>query len=384
MFTPVSIVSIASVSPLGDSEAAVWQSYNSQKHFFTKSDFNGNEAWGAFQSDNIKSEIELLRNADNKYRSLDDSVLFAIAASRKAVAKAGWARNDVFGINIGSSRGATNLFEKHFESFLQNGKAATLASPTTTLGNISSWVAHDLQSAGPEISHSITCSTSLHALLNGIAWLNSGMSDKFLVGGSEAPLTPFTVAQMRALKIYSAEKDDFPSRAMDFNKQKNSMILGEGAAICCLEKGISDKAIAIISGIGYATEVLEHNTSISTEADCFQKSMKMALGEANPTEIDAIVMHAPGTIKGDLTEFRAIEKVFGNHKPLLTTNKWQTGHTFGASGILSVEMAVMMLEKQRFLDVPFGEPQQPRMLKKIMVNSVGFGGNAVSVIIDSI
>jgi 3-oxoacyl-(acyl-carrier-protein) synthase len=62
---------------------------------------------------------------------------------------------------------------------------------------------HDLQSSGPEISHSITCSTALHAVLNGIAWLKSGMVDKFFSGGSEAPLTDFTIAQMRALKIYS-------------------------------------------------------------------------------------------------------------------------------------------------------------------------------------
>ena len=381
MFTPVSIISVASVSPLGDSGDSVWESYLSDTHFFSKADFEGISAWAAFLSDEVRSDIETLKNSDNKYRSLDDTVLFAISASRKAVEKAGWDKDDIFGINIGSSRGATALFEKHFEDFLRDGKAATLASPTTTLGNISSWVAHDLQSNGPEISHSITCSTSLHALLNGIAWLNAGMSDKFLVGGSEAPLTPFTIGQMQALKIYSREDGDFPSRAMDFGKTRNSMILGEGAAICCLEKGISDNAIAIISGIGYATEILEHNTSISTEADCFQKSMRMALSDLNPTDIDAIVMHAPGTIKGDLTELRAIEKVFGNHKPLLTTNKWQTGHTFGASGILSVEMAVMMLEKQQFIAAPFGDSPIQKPLRNILVNAVGFGGNAVSVVI---
>lgn len=381
MLQPVSIVSLASVSPLGGNESDVWSNYISKKHFFSKADFNGNLAWGAFLSDEIKADIEVLKHSDNKYRSLDDSVLFAILASRKAVEKAGW-NKDIFGINIGSSRGATGLFEKHFEDYIQKGKAATLASPTTTLGNISSWVAHDLQQSGPEISHSITCSTSLHALLNGIAWLNSGMADKFLVGGSEAPLTPFTVAQMQALKIYSKEEGEFPSRAMDFEKDKNSMILGEGAAICCLEKGISDNAIAIISGIGYATEILEHNTSISTEADCFQKSMKMALGDLDPSEIDAVVMHAPGTIKGDLTELRAIEKVFGNHKPLLTTNKWQTGHTFGASGILSVEMAVLMLQKQEYIGVPFQTSEGKKPIRKVLVNAVGFGGNAVSVVVE--
>lgn len=378
----VSITAIASISPLGDSPESVWQSYRGRNPLFSFADFNGKQAWGAFLDSKVRAGIESIRTSDNKYRSLDESVLFAIAASRKAVAQAQWKPGDEFGINIGSSRGATGLFEKHFTEFLHTGKAQTLSSPTTTLGNLSSWVAHDLQNNGPEVSHSITCSTSLHALLNGIAWLNSGMADKFLVGGSEAPLTPFTVAQMKALKIYSNQDKAFPSRAMDFEKTQNSMILGEGAAVCCLEKGRTKNALAVVSGIGYATEVLEHNTSISTEADCFQKSMKMALANVDLSEIDAVVMHAPGTIKGDLTELRAIEKVFGNHKPLLTTNKWQTGHTFGASGILSVEMAVLMLRHQQFIDVPFGAGQISRPLRKIIVNAVGFGGNAVSVLLE--
>jgi 3-oxoacyl-(acyl-carrier-protein) synthase len=241
-----------------------------------------------------------------------------------------------------------------------------------------------LQSQGPEISHSITCSTALHALLNGVAWLKAGMADKFLVGGSEAPLTDFTIAQMHALKIYSNsnENSEYPNRALDLNKKKNTLILGEGAAVCCLEIGKKENALAFIEGIGYATEILEHNVSVSAEATCFQKSMKMALGNINLSEVDAIVMHAPGTIKGDLTEYKAIQKVFGENLPLLTTNKWKIGHTFGASGMLSIEMAIMMLQHNQFIGVPFAKAQiQKKPLKKIMVNAVGFGGNAVSILL---
>lgn len=382
MQQPVSITAIASLSPLGNSTEAVWQQYLNDQHRFSLADFGDKKAWGAFLDEASKAEIENLRQSDNKYKSLDDTVLYAIAASRKAIQKAGWDSADSFGVNIGSSRGATDLFEKHYKEFLETGKAHTLASPTTTLGNISSWVAHDLQNDGPEISHSITCSTSLHALLNGVAWLRAGMAEKFLVGGSEAPLTPFTIAQMQALKIYSREDDSFPSRAMDFEKTQNSMILGEGAASCCLELGVPPNALAVVEGVGYATEVLEHNTSISTEADCFQKSMRMALADTDLNSVDAIILHAPGTIKGDLTEFKAIQKVFGDRLPMLTTNKWKTGHTFGASGILSVEMAVLMLENQRFIQTPFYKSEDAsRPLRKILVNSVGFGGNAVSILL---
>jgi 3-oxoacyl-(acyl-carrier-protein) synthase len=378
----ISITAIASLSALGNNQNAIWDNYKSGKHCFDTISIGNQNALVAPLDTPSKKEIEALRNSDTKYKALDNSVLFAIAASRKAINIAGWSHDDTFGINIGSSRGATELFEKHYLDFIKSGKAETLTSPTTTLGNISSWVSHDLQSQGPEISHSITCSTALHALLNGVAWLKAGMSDKFLVGGSEAPLTDFTIAQMRALKIYSTTTDAFPCRAFDLNKKQNTLLLGEGAAVCCLEIGTKKKALALIEGIGYATEILAHNVSVSAEATCFQKSMKMALQNTKLSDVDAIVMHAPGTIKGDLTEYKAIQKIFGADLPLLTTNKWKIGHTFGASGMLSVEMAILMLQHNHFIGVPFAEAQiQKKPLRKIMINAGGFGGNAVSILL---
>jgi 3-oxoacyl-(acyl-carrier-protein) synthase len=297
MQQPISITSIASISALGNSQEEIWSHYLKDTHFISEKNFEKFSAFVAEISEESKKHIVALKNSDAKYRNLDDAVLYAIFCGRKAIEKANWKVGDNFGINIGSSRGATSLFEKYHKEFLEKNKSSTLSSPTTTLGNISSWVAHDLQSAGPEISHSITCSTALHSLLNGVAWIHSGMSDAFLVGGSEAALTDFTIAQMQALKVYARKNDEFPCKAFDLKKKQNTMVLGEGAAVICMEKGIKKNAIATIEGIGFATEVLQHNTSISTEAVCFQKSMKMALGNFSPEEIDVIVMHATGTIK---------------------------------------------------------------------------------------
>ena len=398
----ISITSLASISPLGTTLGEAWSGYLDDRHRLEEKVIGDDRSWVAPLPESAHREIELLKASDPLYTSLDESVLYALFAARKAVEKAGWNADDNFGINIGSSRGATSLFEKYHSEFLVQKRASTLSSPTTTLGNISSWVAHDLGSRGPEISHSITCSTALHALLNGIAWIKSGMADKFLVGGSEAPLTPFTLAQMKALKIYSrisgAESVEivqdrhnpvagrslsFPCLALDLEKTENTMVLGEGASVICLEKGERKDALAIIAGIGYATEILEHNISISADALCFQRSMKMALGDMDPSEVDVIVMHAPGTKKGDLSEYRAIEKVFGEKMPALTTNKWKLGHTFGASGMLSLELAILMLRHQQFIKVPFVKYNSvPEKIKKVLVNAVGFGGNAVSVLIE--
>ncbi|MCL5246754.1 beta-ketoacyl synthase [Cellulophaga sp. 20_2_10] len=376
------ITALASISPLGTSLDQVWESYKSDAHLLQEKNIGNQKSWVASLSDEAKQEIEALKNSDLKYKSLDDTVLFAMYASRKALEQAGWSAKDNFGVNFGSSRGATALFEKYHAEFLEKDKVSTLSSPTTTLGNISSWVAHDLQTQGPEISHSITCSTALHSLLNGIAWVKSGMANKFLVGGSEAPLTPFTIAQMKALKIYARGTGAYPCKAFDLEKDQNTMVLGEGAAVIGIENSNATNALAEIIGVGYATEVLKHNISISSDAVCFQRSMKMALEGVHPDEVDVIVMHAPGTIKGDLSEIEAIKKVFCNKTPALTTNKWKIGHSFGASGMLSIELAVAMLQKQEFIKVPFVHyTETPKSIKRVLVNAVGFGGNAVSILL---
>ena len=160
------------------------------------------------------------------------------------------------------------------------------------------------------------------------------------------------------------------------------MILGEGASVCCLEIGERENALGYIQGIGYATEILEHNISISADAVCFQKSMAMALKNCVLSQVDAIVMHAPGTRVGDLSEMKAIEKVFGDNLPFLTSNKWKIGHTFGASGMLSVELALLMMREQSFVGVPFtNRNSQKAKIRKVLVNAVGFGGNAVSILL---
>ena len=378
---PVYINSIATVSALGTTSAEIWANYLNENSLFQKLEANKKAYWVAKFSDEVTHLLNNILGSDSKYKHLDKSVVMAILVARKCFENSTFLNNNV-GINFGSSRGATTLFEKYHTDFINEGAVSTFTSPATTLGNISSWVSHDLQSDGPEISHSITCSTGLHALLNGIAWLQSGMSNQFLVGASEAPLTPFTLSQMTALKVYSNEETALANRCLDFDKTSNTMVLGEAAA--CLSLSLNtEKALAKITGIGFATEILSSSTSISTGAACFQKSMKMAIANYSLEDIDAIIMHAPGTIQGDKTEFEAIKKVFGTNVPLLTSNKWKVGHTFATSGLLSIELAIMMLQHQHFIETPFYQNKNTtKKLRRILVNAVGFGGNAVSVLIE--
>jgi 3-oxoacyl-(acyl-carrier-protein) synthase len=378
----IAITGWGSVSPLGANQEEIWQAYLEGQHCFTKAIFNAATEWVAPLCAPGKT-ITALIGRDARYKQLDPAVWYAIAASRRAVKQAGWVAGVDFGVNIASSRGATTTFEKHHSKYIQSGSQAldVNTSPSTTLGNIACWTAADLGAAGPVISHSITCSSALHAVLNAVAWLQAGLCTHFLAGGSEAPLTAFTLAQMRALRIYSSLHTEYPCLAMDTTKKQNTMVLGEGAVSFCLQ-AVADKSLAYITGIGHGTEGISHGASLSAEAICLQKSMTMALGKHSPESVDAIVLHAPGTIKGDMAELRAIDKVFGDHKPLLTSNKWQVGHAFGASGALSIEMALLMLQHNQFIQPPYlRQQEQCGPLKNIMVNAIGFGGNAVSILL---
>lgn len=373
------IVAARSISALGSDPDQIWANYREPRHFLRRHDEEGN--WAGVIPDSVREAIRVLQASESRYRELDDSVLYGVYTARNALADAGWKNGESYGINIGSSRGATGLFERYHGEFLATGRTSALSSPTTTLGNISSWIAQDRLGEGPVISHSITCSTALHALANAMAWIRGGMADRFLAGGAEASLTPFTMAQMKALKILSRDQGPFPCRALDPDKNTNTMVLGEGAAAICLEKNPSVNPLAAVEGIGMATEQLTHNASISADAKCFQKSMVKALGGLEPEKVDVVVAHAPGTIKGDQAELLAIQKVFGKEAVSVTANKWKMGHTFGASGMHSLELAISMIDKQSYIPVPYLANREPRQIKRVMVNAVGFGGNAVSVLV---
>ena len=381
MQTQISIVGMGSISPLGHERHEVWQSYLSEGHLLSNKVVSDTLfAVGALRTEAL-SQIALLQQESPKYKDLDPTVLYAMYAARQALCEAGWPTDKDFGVNIGSSRGATTLFEQYHAQYLAQGKTTPLASPTTSLGNIASWVMQDAKGKGIAISHSITCSTALHALVNAVAWLHADMAEAFLIGGSEAALTPFTLAQMKALKIYGDAAAPYPSQPLLSSKEKSTMVLGEGAAVFALEKGSSPRALATIRGIGYASEPITHPVAISADAQALRRSMQQALEGIDPAEVDVVIPHATGTLKGDQAEYLALAEVFGTNLPLLTSHKWKIGHTFAASAALAMEMAILMLQQQHFLPIPYLPAAPERPLKNILINATGFGGNAVSVLV---
>lgn len=389
------IKGVGSVSGLGCTREEIRQSYTESKTTFKTQPQLEPSTPVSPVSPSSEALLSALLEEEPGYATIDRSVQLAILAARQAVAETGWQAEDLesLGINIGSSRGATGLFEQFHAEFLANPqqRLPPATSPSTTLGNVASWVAHDIQSAGPTISHSVTCSTALQAFANGMAWLKSGMAKRFLVGGTEAPLTPFTLAQMKAIGIYSKyPASESPCRPLN-QGQVNTFVLGEGAAVFALERMTAAEVVAmpdgavVVEAIGLGFEQSPSKTGITSEGLHFQKAMREALRQAclSPADIDAVVIHAPGTRAGDAAELAAMHSVFGENLPLLFTNKNLIGHTLGASGGLSIALAVELLQESTISHRPVNSssPLSDSTLKRIMVNSAGFGGNSACALL---
>lgn len=283
-------------------------------------------------------------------------------------------------VALGTSRGATTTWETAYQNFLDTGNSSVLDSPTTTAGQLASNAGMYLQlKESADMDQSITCSSGLRAIADACAWLNAGFVTQAIAGGAEAPLTDFTFSQMKALRILGGN-GEWPCKSLYPNLRENTMVLGEGAAAFRLSSIGTSRDVRIV-GVGFGSETGMSATGLTPHGLCLQKSMSMACEAANWNQPDAIIAHAPGTLKGDASELQAISSLFGKEIPT-TSSKFLTGHCFGASGPISVWMACQMLKNNHWITPPWIENKEPKKLNRIIVNAVGFGANAVSLAIE--
>lgn len=383
------ISSYGAISALGHDQSSTLESYSRSDSKIESRDFEQGSRFCAALSP--ASDIALKNSlADIKRIDvLDRSVKLAIFAARQAISKL--PLNYLTGkrvlVALGSSRGATELFEKYHRHFISsNGiKLPAISSPTTTLGNTSSFVAQALNLESATLELSVTCSTALHAIINGIAWLKADMCDLVIAGGSEAPLTGFSIAQMEALRIYSKNHAPYPCKPLlTPSTDNNSFVLGEGAFVTTLEREAdSHTPIAKILGFGSCSEKLLSPTSITHTGEALVSSMRQAVGTSNLPSF--AILHAPGTIKGDSAELIALRSVFKGDLPTLFSNKWLIGHTVGASGGLSLECALLALNVKAPIIPKYNTfmTQLNHKPNSVLVNATGFGGNAASILVSS-
>ncbi len=239
---------------------------------------------------------------------------------------------------------------------------------------------------------STACSSAANAIMLGARMIRTGRLDRVLAGGCEA-LTKFHLNGFNALKIL----DKNPCRPFDQNRA--GINLGEGAAYLVLESGESlgktgNTPLCELVGWGNACEAF-HQTASSPDGTGAYLAMKKALELSGlaPEDIDYVNAHGTGTDNNDLSEGRALEKLFGNRMPLVSSTKPFTGHTTSAAGSAEAILSIMCLQHQvawpnlnfqeRIEELSFS-PVEKLMtnipVNVVMSNSFGFGGNDTSLI----
>jgi 3-oxoacyl-(acyl-carrier-protein) synthase len=232
------------------------------------------------------------------------------------------------------------------------------------------------------------CSSSANSIMLGARMIRNGQAKRVLAGGADS-LAKFTLNGFNALHILS----DSPCRP--FDKDRSGLNLGEAAAFLVLESeetAGNKKVFAELSGYANVNDAY-HASSLSPDGDGPSLAMQSALKLANlaPAGISYINAHGTGTENNDEVESRAMLRVFGTVPPFGST-KAHTGHTLGAAGAIEAVFSILSLMHQEvypslnmFHPIPATGlvpvmKYDKQILRHVMSNSFGFGGNCTSLI----
>ena len=239
---------------------------------------------------------------------------------------------------------------------------------------------------------STACSSATNAIITGANMLRCGLAEIVVVGGTEC-LTKFHLNGFNALMILDSQQ------CRPFDRDRAGLNLGEGAAYLVLETEASMKKrgvkpLCVLSGYGNACDAF-HQTASSPDGEGAYLTMQDALQLAGlrPEDIHYINAHGTGTPNNDESESHAIQRVFGNHLPPVSSTKSFTGHTTSASGSIEAVFCILALQHQ-FLPqninwrnpieggiIPVTDQRPQGEICHILSNAFGFGGNDSSIIL---
>jgi nodulation protein E len=333
----------------------------------------------------------------NQADLLDRFAQFAVIAAREAIKDSGIIVNGELrhqtAIITGACVGGQSSEDASFLDVYKMGKSRVhpLTIPRVMANANASHISMEFGITGPAYTISTACSSANHAIGQAFHMVRSGEVEAAITGGSEAPFSFGILKAWEALRVVS------PDLCRPFSKNRNGMILGEGAAILVLEpleaaRARGARVHAELVGSGMSSDA-GHITAPSVEGPV--RAMKAALrdGSLPAEQVGYINAHGTGTPANDATETRAIREVFQKHADRLavSSTKSMHGHALGAAGALEAVATVLALHEGVLPPtINFGQPDpecdldvipnQARAAKVecALSNSFAFGGlNAV-------
>lgn len=343
----------------------------------------------------VKLSNEQLSQQLGVRSTFNRTTLLGLYAARQAMHDAALTQPWRTGVASGTTVGGMDRSEKFFQS---QGWDTVSANALTDheCGSVTERIAEDVNATHHVTTINTACSSSVNAIMYASRLIRAGKLDVALAGGADA-LTLFTLNGFNSLMILDK------GLCKPFDANRNGLNLGEGAAYLVLVseevlKAESCKPYAEVSGFANTNDAF-HQTASSPEGRGSFAAMEGALNMAGlaPEQIDYINLHGTGTKNNDSSEGTAVQKLFGEHTPALSSTKAFTGHTLGASGGIEAVFSVMAIQHgcvypnlrfaNRMAEVSF-DPQQQfetgKNISHVLSNSFGFGGNCSSIIFSKI
>lgn len=343
-------------------------------------------------------------------RKLDGYVHYAIVTADQAITDAGLLNTGInkerIGVIWASGIGGLHSFQEEVLAYAAGGKIPRFSpffipKMIANMGSGMISIRHGFM--GVNFAPVSACASSTHALIDGFNYIRLGKADAIVTGGSEYVITESAVGGFSNMKAMS-ERNDEPQRASrPFDADRDGFVMGEGGGAIVLEEYEHAKARGAhiyceLVGSG-ATSDAYHMTGTHPEGLGAANAMREALAEAGlqPQDVDYLNVHATSTPIGDLSEARAIVKIFGENPTHLSISatKSMTGHLLGAAGAIEGVAGILAMQhnlipptinlENRDENVPAGlnltpNVAQPKQVNVVMSNTFGFGGHNAIVL----
>ena len=348
-----------------------------------------------------------------KARTLDLYAMYGLVAAGEAIADAkldgeGVDKNRV-GVVFAAGIGGLHTFEEEAGYYAQHADQGPKYNPffiPKMIADIAAGhISIDYGFRGPNFATVSACASSNNALIDAFNCIRLGMADAIVTGGAEAAVFPAGVGGFNSMKALSTRNDAPETASRPFSGSRDGFVIGEGAAALVLEELEHAKArgahiYAEVVGAGMSADAY-HITATHPEGlgACLVMQNALECAGMKPEEIDYINLHGTSTPVGDISEAKAIKKVFGDHayKMNLSATKSMTGHLLGAAGALEAVLSVKAIEDgivpptinheegdndpevDYNLNFTFNKAQK-RELNAVLSNTFGFGGHNAAVI----
>ncbi|MGH2749397.1 MAG: beta-ketoacyl-ACP synthase II [Actinomycetota bacterium] len=283
----------------------------------------------------------------------------AVAAARMAIEDAGTdslgESPDRVGVIVGSGIGGIGTIEREKELFLERGPRAV--SPFTVPKLMPNAAAaaiamkHGLK--GINYAPSSACATGAHAIGEAYRAIKDGIADVMLAGGTEAAITPLSVAAFCRMQALSTRNDDPEHASRPFDAKRNGFVFGEGAGVLVLETRESAEnrgaqILCTLAGYGASADA-HHVTQPDPEGAGASSAIRRALEDAGvaPDEVDYINAHGTSTPYNDRVETLALKSSFGNEakRIAVSSTKSQMGHLLGAAGAVEAAICALVIDR---------------------------------------